>query len=561
MKHFFLTLLCVGICFAAMAVTPRIKGNAEVMLNKFEKVDMKKVLPSHPRQYKSIVPVEQKVVTPQRFFADFGATPDDNLLLKKAPRRVSPEALASTKLAFMDCYEYNMDNDAIERSQNYYDGGYDVSMEQVDDGMYYAYMYYNQIPVAIYVDYQNNTAEMETGCLGGWQWCDTTITGLGSRKTYFVNDTTEYLFILDENYMMGYSDDYCNVSGTIYSDGTLYFPDGYSFYVVDYVTTRKYNSNWVQQSQTEDTCEYLLTPFYHNTYLITPTATHDYDVMYAEDDIEHYQNNVYMYQYDENIAVVWNLWEMGGQGNFMYINEDGTMSLPVGQVIGTDDITELEETYPRYDWSEGYEIILMNYDIETDTYSTDDIAGTVWPEGIAWGTSILWRYCILDGDYYVLPYYPMINNVLNFTNGDYFLIGYAEQPTISSLILDQYVVVTAETGSESCAAYLFDSDGNLLENPTYIERTNENQELTFYAVGMEYGKNQSEVTTATVRIPALSILGDIDNNGVVGLNDVITLIDLLLSNNDLTDACDINQDGSFNISDVTELIQLILNAK
>ena len=561
MKHFFLTLLCVGTCFAAMAVTPLIKGKTDVVLNRLEKVDLKKELVSQRRQFRSIVPVEEKAMTLQNFFTEFGVTPDDNLLLKKAPRRVSHEDLASTKLAFMDCYGYNPDNGDIELSNNSWDGGWDVDMEQVDDGMYYAYLYYNQIPVTIYVDIENKYAEMEMGCLGGWEWSDTTFTGSGTRRTYIVSDTIEYLYIIDENYMMGNGDDFCNVGGTIYSDGSLYFPDGYTFYIVDYVTTTKYNYNWVQQSQTEEANEYPLTPFYHNTYLLTPSATHDYDIRYGENDLDHYQNNVYMFQYDDSTAVVWNLWQFGGKGSFMYLHEDWSMTFPIGQIVGTEDVAELEEYYPDYDWSEGYNFNLYNYDLEIDDYSIEDITGTATPESLAWDASVIMRYCTLDGNYYAIQYYPLINNVLNFTNGDYFKIGYAERPTISSSVYDDIVEVVAETSSENCTAYLFDSDGNLIENPTYIERTNENQELTFYAVGVEYGRNQSEVTTATVLIPALALLGDIDNNGTVSLNDVITLIDLMLNNNNLSDACDVNQDGVFTIADVTALISMIVNAK
>lgn len=569
MKHFFLTLICVGTFLAAMAVTPQIKGNPKVVLNNLERVDLKKKLPILRRQYHSIVPMGDKVMTPQNFFTEFGVTPNNNQLMKKAPKRVTADDLLSTKLAFMDCYEYNVDNDDIEQSMNLWDGGWDVDMEHVDDGMYYAYLYYNQIPVPVYVDYSNNTAEMEMGCLGGWQWSDTTFTGTGTRRTYYVNDTTEYLFIIDENYMMGNSDDFCNVGGTIYNDGSLYFPDGYTFYIVDYVTTSKYNYNWVQQSQTEDENEYQLTPFYHNTYLLTPTATHDYDIKYGENDLDHYQNNVYMFQYDDSTAVVWNLWQFGGKGSFMYLHEDWSMTFPIGQIVGTEDVAELEEYYPNYDWSEGYNFNLYNYDLEIDDYSIEDITGTVTPESMSWDGSVVMRYCTLNGDYYAIQYYPMINNVLNFTNGDYFKIGYAEQPTISSSVLDEFVEVKAETISENCTAYLFDSDGNLLDNPAYIERTDADQELTFYAVGIEYGKNQSEITEATIFIPAYvpTIVGDVDKNGTIGLSDVITLIDHLLngdwddSENFNYEAGDVNFDGFVNISDVTALINKIVNAK
>ena len=568
MKHFILTLLCVGTCLAAVAAPPRIKAKADVVINKFDKVDLRRDLPTLPRQYRSIIKVDEKVMTPQRFFTEFGVTPDDNQLLKKAPRRVSPDMVATPKVAFMNNYEYSYDDDAIVQSKNYYDGGWDVDMAEIDDGVYYAYLYYNQIPVTIYADYNDNTAEMEMGCVGGWQWTDTTSTGYGTRKTYYVNDTTMYLFVLDENYFMSDNDEPCNVNGTIYNDGSLYFPDGYCFYVLNYVTTQKYNNNWLLQNTTNDTTEYMLTPFYHDTYLLTPNATHSYDIMYDVNDIEHNENNIYMYQYDDSIALVWNLWQLGGKDNFMYIREDGSMTFPIGQSVGTDNVDYLEEAYPDYDWSEGYDIIVVNYDSENDTYSNDDITGEVTPHSISWEGSQLWRYCLYNNEYYVLQHSPMINNVLTFTNDDYyFLLGYAEAPTITSEVYEDYVLVNAVTESDNSVVYLFDSNGNIVDNPYRVDRTLENQELTFYAIAAEYGKNQSEMVEVTVFIPALDIFlpGDVDNNGTINLKDVITLIDHLLNNdfNDTPTFCsenaDINMDGTFTVADVSELISRIVN--
>ena len=572
MKHFLLTLLCVGLCLATMAANPGIKGKTLPVLDKLDKWETIELEPMHPLPHRlqplsSLIKVDQKLLTPQRFFTEFGVTPDDNLLLKKAPRRSGSENVSGDKIAFMNCYEYNYDNDAIELSKNYYGGGWDVFMESIDDDVYNAYLYYGYLPVPVYVDSRNDVAEMEMGCMGGWQWCDTTSTGLGTRKTYYVNDTTQYLFIVDEAWLMGESEEFTNINGTIYEDGTLFFPDGYVFYTIDFVTTTKLNYKQELVSVSNDTIE-SFSPFYRNTYLMTPTAVHSYDVKYDENDFEHYDDNVYMYQYDDTTAVVWNLWQMGGQGNFMFIHEDGSMTLPIGQVVGTDDVDYLEEAYPGYDWSEGYDIVVVNYDELNDTYSVEDITGTVSHENISWDGSILWRYCIYDGEYYVLQYYPFVNNELTFTNGEIFLLGHAEKPTIISEIYEDYALVTAAAESENCIVYLFDGEGNMIDNPAVIARTSEDQELTFYAVGMEYGKNQSEISVMNLFIPALekfTMIGDVDNDGKLGLNDIITLIDHLLTDNweDLpgfnSQAADVNQDGCCNLQDVVELVNLIMN--
>ena len=574
MKHFLLTLLCVGMCLATMAANPLIKGKTLPVLNKLDKwekieVEPKHPLPHHLHHLPSLLRVDQKLLTPQHFFTEHGVTPDDNLLLKNAPRRSGSENVSGNKIAFMDCYEYNPDNNDIELSKNYYGGGWDVHMESIDDGVYNAYLYYGNLPVTVYVDSRNDDAEMEMGCMGAWQWCDTTSTGLGTRKTYFINDTTRYMFIIDEGWLMGDSEEFTNISGNIYSDGTLFFPDGYVFYTIDHVTTTKLNYKQEFVSTSNDTIE-SFSPFYRNTYLMTPNAVHSYDVKYDVDDVEHYDDNVYMYQYDDSTAVVWNLWQMGGQGNFMLIHEDGSMTFPIGQVVGTDEVDYLEEAFPDYDWSEGYDIVVVNYDEANDDYSTDDITGTVTHENISWDGSVLWRYCMFDDVYYVIQYPPLVNNELTFTNGDIFLLGYAEKPAILSETYEESVLVTAATESENCTVYLFDGEGNMIDNPAIIARTSENQEFTFYAISMEYGKNQSEVSVKTIGVPALGpsfMIGDVDGDGKLGLNDIITLIDHLLTNDwddapgFISEAADVNMDGSFNVQDMAELGNLVTNDK
>jgi hypothetical protein len=60
-------------------------------------------------------------------------------------------------------------------------------------------------------------------------------------------------------------------------------------------------------------------------------------------------------------------------------------------------------------------------------------------------------------------------------------------------------------------------------------------------------------------INALSPLGDVNIDGKVNINDVTSLINLLLNGNpDRYHSADVNQDGTANISDVTTLINQLL---
>ena len=59
---------------------------------------------------------------------------------------------------------------------------------------------------------------------------------------------------------------------------------------------------------------------------------------------------------------------------------------------------------------------------------------------------------------------------------------------------------------------------------------------------------------------AEGIIGDVDGDGKIAISDVTTLIDLLLNGDDINDkSADVNQDGSVNISDATDLVDMILN--
>ena len=56
-------------------------------------------------------------------------------------------------------------------------------------------------------------------------------------------------------------------------------------------------------------------------------------------------------------------------------------------------------------------------------------------------------------------------------------------------------------------------------------------------------------------------LGDVNDDGEIDVSDVQDLIDLVLSSDDLNfnPACDFNEDGEIDVSDIQELIDYILN--
>lgn len=559
MKHLLLSLMCAGLCLAATAAVPRVNANTKVMGKTPAKT---LVTPGQLKRDKLRLPVPvdaKNTLTPQSFFTNHGVTPNDNSLLKKAPRRLSADDLLSTKTAYMLGYEYSPDTEDMELSPNYMWGGWNVEMVQYDNNWFGAYLLYEEIPVDIYVNYDNNIAEMLMDCLAGWQWSDTVAAG----RTTYIYDTTEYVCIFDENYML--SDDVyvepTNLIGTVYDDGSIYFPDGWCIYTIQYTQKTMIRSG--RATITYDTiCD--VSRFFRETYLLTPNATHEFDV-----DNDHCINNAYMYQYDDTTAVVWNLWQLGGRGSYMFIHEDGSMTLPVGQAVGTSDVADLAQTYPLYDWSEGYEWILLGYDPETDDYSVDDIQGTVSSTEIAWDASQLCRYCTYNGNYFALFYDPVLNNKLTFINGERFVFGNAAAPEFTVTEGDFAYAIEAVPTEDGTQVYMFTYDPSaytivgMVDNPYVVERTAEDQMvyLAAYADGYDIGKNPSGWVVAQFVVPALEIsLGDLNGDRTIDSLDLMALKDVLLNEawgEVNSDVADVNGDGTIDLKDITALIKLM----
>ena len=60
-----------------------------------------------------------------------------------------------------------------------------------------------------------------------------------------------------------------------------------------------------------------------------------------------------------------------------------------------------------------------------------------------------------------------------------------------------------------------------------------------------------------------TLKGDINGDGLVNVSDVTTLVDYILDKNPSPcdeNACDVNEDGNINVTDVTSLVDIILNS-
>ena len=567
-KIFALLFVCAGL--TAMAAVPKVT-TANVVNGKSAK---SMVMKSNTLSNQLTAPVmkasKASNMSLPNFFAEKNITPNDNKLMKKAPRRVAADDVMATKIAFMLGYDYNSDSGKVLLDNDYLWGGWNVTMEQQGDNQFNAYLYFSGIPFVINVDYTAKTAEMETGNIYAMHWADTTKSG----RTTTINDTIEYIFLVDEGYMTDdAAEDFTNLTGTLYEDGTIYFPTGWCLYFMDY-TTKTVSGNG-PTTTTRDTTGGR-TGFFRSTYLMTANANHEF---VSQSNGNTYNRSAYMFQYDDTTAISWNLWGMGNRGMEMYIHEDGTMEFPSYQVVYTEDIADYAAQYTQYNWDYAYEFynFAIDLDQEADTAIDDSLSegskmGTVDANGVYWDATAIYDLIAYGSSFYFgLGFYPYLHNKLTFTNGDQFLLGKTATPEITYVVNDENVVVTAAPADEletQVVLYIYnptDSTLTPVDNPYTVERTDADQTIIFAALAQATGKTVSEFAVVEVTIPAAEpsyLRGDVNMDGSVGIADVTALIDYILSK-DATGisllAADTNEDGSIGIADVTCLIDYILN--
>ncbi len=571
MKKFLaLMFVCAGL--TAMAVTPQL-NNVKVMQGKPSKALVNKAAAMPQSKMMTQQQVNKQITDYKHslpgFFRQNNLTPNDNLLLKKAPRRVTEDVLLnSTPLFSAMTYSYDQAGDSLALTYPVFLGSWTCDVAAGDNaGEYKYYAYFTQIPNIVSIDLANNTAEMQAGVLAGFQWKDTVSQG---NNSYIYNDTTEYILLLDANSVLK-GGDWANIAGTVYDDGSINFADGWCYYDIMFVETTTVNPR-TGTTVDRDTIEGMITDFLVDTWFMTTNGQHSYNVMTTPDaetqlpSAQALNNDVYMFQYDDTTALVWNLWAALGFGyrnSEITINEDGTAVFPV-QPIAYEDMAEYEEKYPNYTFGDTF--YTWGYDAATDAFTSDGVAGTVTPETIEWGANIMYSLVQINGSTYYgigYPYYFFDNKLTWKSDNDFWMLGKTADPVISSEVTDDYVVISLTV--EDGAAYVMTVDGVQVESPYQVERGTEDKTVTVKAIAQAYGKGASEVVQTEVLIPAKedeSMRGDVNNDKVVNISDAIALINAI-TNSDFDsinmDNADVNFSGSVDISDAITLISYVLN--
>ncbi len=510
MKHLIFSLLCVSVCLSGMASTPRDMGIASAkMKNIKSELSAKKIEPSNlrrinlpefrmlsgsflqPRQFSS-----QERISLENIYANNGACAN------RAPRRLSNDDIAANSyLDFRYVWKMSDESADLEWSDYHFRGMEGVYWTNYDDQLYCAGLYWNELNgsttyLPVDIDYNTGDVTLYTGMILE----DDTIEGTFSAHTRSKVDTINYTFIVDADWFNGASDDFSPIPGRLYDDGSIEFSNDEAYVVSGYRVLNSYSRSGnatigYRYNLTSSDTTYFA-DFYMGTQLIVPNALHSYDIDNGTG-TQHVLDDAFMYQPDASTVVVFNLCGLGMPGVTLHLNSDGTMQFPLMDYpIG--EISPGERDYyanfygQEYTWDDTRWFWPIALDENYEMTAATEIIGNVDSESLTWGAMEFYLPGIIrvsDGANVAIVSYPMINNMLAFTDGSQFVL------------------------------------------------------------------------------PVNILPGDANNDGVVTIDDIDTLVERLAVAN-LDDAddfngdnADVNQDGSIDLNDITDLIDLLINAQ
>ncbi len=333
--------------------------------------------------------------------------PADNMIMRRAPRRSSAEDLLGNKIVMALNYDWEFDpwvgDLFINPASVLCIGGWTTDIvESATPGMVTVESFCYDLPLELAIDYANETATI----YAGKEIMRRTSSRVQSGSYYY--DTTQVVSVINEDWLRCKA--YEDIVGEVWADGTVYIKDGWAFMINE--TVNQYLSMTATTPRSSEDETYV-TNIFRDTYILTPNAVHSYDCNGG-----HFDLDVYMYQYDDATAVVWNMFGLGYRGVEAKIYADGSMVMPCFQVACQSDVSEYAEAYTQYDWSIAQNYVLLNVD-ETGNPIDGDIVGSCTATQLAWPRCVLYDLVGMDGEWvFTLSYFPFTNNEINFV-GNY----------------------------------------------------------------------------------------------------------------------------------------------
>ena len=419
----FLALLFVCAGMTAMAAAPHMNT---AQITKKANAPMVMKANTQTNEFAASMKTSKNALTPAKFFKENNLTPADNRMAKQAPRRMSDEDIVNnTYLCYRYLYTFDEEGNMVEQDPWVDGSAQSVYFQIFDDVLYCAGYYWNPMGSTYYlpmdIDYTTGEVNLEVG----FGVDDSTFTGTykyytatnapvsGGSAGYYRMDTILKTYLVNEQYFYseegtGYDE---NVTGHLYSDGTIMFDGEYGYaYFGSMVVNTYYRRTQTQSASRVATDTTALLDLYRGTDFLVATGTHSFDFKGSGTTATTYTGPVYMFQRENtDTVIVWNLFTFGYPGNLMILNEDGTMSFP-GQYVYDDEGEdaangdfELDENYGFIFDDQGY----------VDGFNGYGNTGAWTSEKITWPATV---FTYESGGLM----YPFFNNILKYTNGDTF---------------------------------------------------------------------------------------------------------------------------------------------
>ena len=157
-----------------------------------------------------------------------------------------------------------------------------------------------------------------------------------------------------------------------------------------------------------------------------------------------------------------------------------------------------------------------------------------------------------DGYEKYIPEFQYPNNVV--ASGVTQTVEPTEYSTITTDNVNEYIVMKNQTLTE-----MKNADGLVFYDKFNIEGLNIEDGKAYDIVGVVtiYHDEPEVYIISATEVSSQTLVGDVNEDGFVNITDVTDLIDMLLSDNTKPSG-DVNGDGQINITDVTDLIDILL---
>ena len=541
----------------------------------------------------------------QQFMREHNVTPNDNRIMRKAPRRDMSRDYDGLKIMTVEVHPVEFDEEGygIVSDTAYGMGWSTYIMNLINYSEINGFYGSNKLPFYI----EDGTPWIQSCMLRD----DTVQSQIYSESgVRYRNDTIRWIacYMMDDEYF--YLDD--PQPGTVYDDGSMAFDVNYYVYseeIIDKYRVR--NTGQTVALVSTDTAA-SISPVYSNFYLLEPNGYHECDYESVDPSFNPYEIDFHRVDWGSLVVSPDTISdESGSGGSGSGESGSGESTVIVGGEPNTTQGVHPHPVPPRktaplredpWTWTDLwsaqtsgtldvpvylyqlndsticiYNLYNAGYMSNIMTWNSDGVL-TFPPQVLFYGDYEDFFNCSVEGDSIIVgntgiatndyimwgstwPFslesqypYTFNNNMIYRVDGTKFLIGKAETPTIYMTEGFGNYLFTGVSEEEGTEVYLrlveYDDNGDIInyvpvDNPYSVDIIDVDQEIHLAAIadGYEIGKNSSELYLADFTVPGVWMRGDVNRDRYLTIADVTALIHHVLTG-DFTLSSNFNPDAA-----------------